>query len=71
MIKYHSISGYGSSTVPSWVAINSTTGILTITAPSVSADTEFDFDATSSIYGVSSPVQKLIKLTVINCQVQN
>ena len=67
----YSISSYGSSTVPSWITINSLTGVLTITAPNVSADTEFYFYATSSITGVSNPVQKLIKLTVVNCQVQN
>ena len=71
MLKHNSISSYGSSTVPSWITINSLTGVLTITAPNVSADTEFYFYATSSITGVSNPVQKLIKLTVVNCQVQN
>ena len=71
MLKYNSISKYGSSTASSWVAINSTTGILTISAPSVNADTEFYFFVTSLIRGVSSPVQKLINLTVFNCQAQN
>ena len=43
--------------------------MLTITVPSISADTEFDFDVTSSIPGVSIFVYKLIRLTVIYCQV--
>ena len=68
MFKYHSIIGYGSSTAPSWVAINSTTGILTITSPSVNVDIDFAFDMTSSISVVSIFVHKFIKLTVIDCQ---
>ena len=71
MIKLNSISNYGSSTAPSWVSINPNTGVLSITAPSVSTDTEFDFYVTSIISGVSNLVQKLIKLTIYKCQVQN
>ena len=60
-----SISDY-IATAPSWVTIDSTLGVLNITAPEVSSDTEYDFYISSSISGVSSPVKKLIKLTVIN-----
>ena len=65
------ISNYGSSIAPSWVLIDPNTGVLSITAPSVSTDTEFDFYVTSIISGVTNPVQKLIKLTIYKCQVQN
>ena len=65
------MSGSGSTNVQYWVNINSTTGVLAITAPSVSANTDYYFYVTSSIANISNPVQKLIKLTVINCQVQN
>ena len=53
-------------TAPSWVTIDSTWGVLTITAPEVNTDTEYDFYISSSISGVSSQIKNLIKLTVIN-----
>ena len=56
---------------PSFVLIDSTSGTLTVSAPSVNSDTEYDFYVTSTVSGVSSPVQKLVKLTVTNCSVQN
>ena len=59
------------STVPSWVAIDSSSGILNINAPEVSLDTEHDFYINSAVSGVSSPVQKLIKLMIINCTAKN
>ena len=67
----YSLSNYGSSTVPSWVTINSSSGILTVTSPSVTADTEYSFYVSSIISGVSSPVLKLVKLKVLNCLVSN
>ena len=67
-----SLSSYGSSAIPSWVSINSNTGVLTITAsPSVSLNTEFVFYVTSTVSGVASPVHKLIKLTVTDNPQQN
>ena len=51
---------------PSWVTINSSTGILNILSPDVTSDTEFDFYINSAVTGITSPVQKLIKLTVLN-----
>ena len=51
---------------PSWVTINSSTGVLNILTPDVSSDTEFDFYINSAVTGIASPVQKLIKLTVLN-----
>ena len=62
----YSLSAYNGGTVPSWVSINSSTGTLTVTAPNVSADTEYDFYVDSTISGVANPVKKLIKLTVTN-----
>ena len=69
-----SLNSYNSAIVPSFVSINSTTGILTIVAPSVSSSTNYSFYITSTISGISSPVQKIINLTVkkctaINCQI--
>ena len=66
-----SISNYNGATAPTWIAINSTTGRLSIAAPDVSSDTEFDFYISSNITGVPVFINKLIKLTVFNCVAQN
>ena len=59
------------SMVPSWVAVDSVSGVLSINAPEVSFDTEYDFYINSAVSGVSSPVQKLIKLIITNCTAKN
>ena len=71
MLNYSSISNYGSSTAPSWVQINTSTGQLSISAPSVSSDSLFNFYVTSLYLGSSVSVNKLIKLSIKKCQVQN
>ena len=65
LISY-SLESYLSS-VPSWIQINSTSGELNITSPFVSEDSEFSFYIGSTINGVANPINKIIKLTVINC----
>ena len=60
-----------SSTAPAWVAIDSSTGMLNVTAPTVSTDTEFDFYIDSNIAGVSQPIKKLIKITILDCKESN
>ena len=59
------------STVPSWIAVDSVSGILSINSPEVSLDTEYDFYINSAVSGVSSPIQKLIKLFITNCAAKN
>ena len=66
-----SISNYIASTAPTWATIDSTSGILSITAPEVAKDTEFDFYISSSISSYPNPVQKLIKLTIVSWSVMN
>ena len=66
-----SLNSYNSAIVPSFVSINSTTGVLSISAPSVSSSTNYSFYITSTISGISSPVQKIINLTVKKCTVIN
>ena len=66
-----STANYMTSTVPSWVAIDSVSGILSINAPEVSLDTEYDFYINSAVGGASSPIQKLIKLIITNCAAKN
>ena len=57
-----------SSAAPAWVVIDSSTGMLNVTAPTVSADTEFDFYIESNISGVSQPIKKLIKIIILDCK---
>ena len=59
------------STVPAWVAINSSTGMLNVTAPTVPADTNFYFYIDSNAAGVSKPIKKLIKITILDCKASN
>ena len=59
------------STVPSWISIDSVSGILSINAPGVSVDTKYDFYINSVVSGVSSPIQKLIKLIITPCTAKN
>ena len=67
----YSISNYGASSAPSWISIDPSTGALTIASPSVDADTEYDFYINSAFSSSGGPLQKLIKLTVMNCEVSN
>ena len=67
----YSLSSYNGGAVPSWVSINSNTGLLSITAPDVTTDSTSSFYISSTISGYSNPVQKLIKLTVQNCLASN
>ena len=44
---------------------------MKISAPNVSADTIFSFYVISTVSGVTNSIQKLVKLTVSNCQAEN
>ena len=66
-----SLGSYNGAIVPSFMSIDSATGVLTIVAPSVSSSTTYSFYILSTISGVSSPVQKIINLTVNKCTVGN
>ena len=67
----YSLSSYNGAIIPSFVSINSTTGVLSIAAPSVSSSTTYNFYITSTISGMSSPVQKIINLTISKCTASN
>ena len=64
-------SNYMSSTAPAWIVIDSSTGMLNVTAPTVSTDTEFDFYIDSNIAGISQPIKKLIKINILDCKATN
>ena len=59
------------STAPTWVVIDPSTGMLNVTAPTVSTDTEFDFYIDSNIAESSQPIKKLIKITILKCKPSN
>ena len=61
----YSIANYPTH-APLLVSINSTSGLLTINAPNVLANTTYSFYINSSVSSISSPVQKLISVTVQN-----
>ena len=67
----YSLSSYKGAIVPSFVSIDSATGVLTIAAPSVSSSTSYSFIIDSTVSGTSGPVQKIINLTVKKCTVSN
>ena len=66
-----SLSSYNGGFIPSFVSIDSTTGILTIAAPSVSSSTTYSFYIDSTVSGMSGPIQKIINLTVNKCTASN
>ena len=66
-----SIGSYNGKTAPIWILIDSSTGILSITAPSVNVDTEYYFYINSLVSGFTSPIQQLFRLTILNWIAQN
>ena len=67
----YSLSSYNGAIIPSFVSINSATGVLTIAAPSVSSSTTYSFYITSTIPAMSISVQKIINLTINKCTASN
>ena len=66
-----SIGNYNGVTAPTWVIIDCPTGLLKITSPSVSSDMDVSFYINSMITGYANPVQKLIRLKILNWNVSN
>ena len=67
----YSLSSYNGAKIPSFVSINSATGVLTIAAPSISIPTTYSFYIVSTIQGVTDPFQKIINLTINKCTASN
>ena len=66
-----SFGSYNGETIPAWVTINSNTGLLTWITPEVTTDSNFNFYINSVISGVSSVIQKHIRITILNWSVNN
>ena len=58
-IIYH-IATYHGEQLPSWLSLDSKTGILSIVAPNSLSITTYNFYALTYISGYSDPIQKLI-----------
>ena len=67
----YSLSSYSGANFPSFVSIDSVTGILSIIAPSVSSTTTYSFYIISKISGIAETVKKVITLTVHKCTAKN
>ena len=59
-----SLGSFNSEVVPSWVAVDVNTGLLTITSPEVEQDTKYSFYVNAMITGLTLQTQKQVKLTV-------
>ena len=66
----YSISNYGAETAPSWISINSSTGVLTISSASIATNQVFSFYVNSVFNMPSSTVQTVVSLTS-DCVIQN
>ena len=59
-----SLGGDNNMDVPSWISIDTNTGLLTIASPEVDKDTNYSFNVNAVITGVSQQIKKSIKLIV-------
>ena len=59
-----SLGSFNSEIVPSWVAVDAKTGLLTINSPEVQQDTNYSFYVNATITGLTLQTQKQIKLIV-------
>ena len=60
----YSIADYSGTIHPSWATVNSNTGKLAISAPTVSAITSFSFYVDSTVSGITNPAHSLVTITV-------
>ena len=67
----YSISSYNGVTAPSWVAIDSSSGLLKISTPNVTSPTSCSFFIDSQVSSVTNPIPKLINLKVTKWLAQN
>ena len=67
----YTMVGYEGASIPSWVSLDSSSGLLRISTPNVSSDFVSSFNINSVVNGVSDPIQNLIKIAVLDCTVQN
>ena len=67
----YSIATTNGGVIPSWITLDSNTGLLSISAPEVSGDAFYTFYINSVISGVTTIPQKLINLNVKDWSLNN
>ena len=70
LINYN-LESYNGANIPSFISLDSLTGVLSISAPKVSVTTDYYFYVISSISVVSSQVKSMIRLTIKKCTASN
>ena len=60
----HLLISDSTSSPPSWISLNSSTGVLSMTTPNLTAAASYQFYVKSEVSGDSNVYQNLIKLTV-------
>ena len=60
----HSLISDSTSSPPSWISLNSSTGVLSMTTPNLTAAASYQFYVKSEVSGDSNVYQNLVKLTV-------
>ena len=65
------LASYNGGQVPSFVSIDTSSGMLKITAPQIISAISYSFYISSSIAGYPNQVLKLINLSVVKCTATN
>jgi hypothetical protein len=67
----HVLSSYNGNSIPEWVSINSSTGALFGTSPSVVSDSSYQFAVSTTSPEFNGIIQKVITITVIRVEESN
>ena len=67
----YSLNSYNDSSILSWISINSTSGLLKISTPTVASTSSYAFYVSSSVSGVTTLFNKLITIQINKWGVQN
>ena len=62
----YTLSSYNETLVPSWISIDASTGVMSISSPEVSSNIDYYFYVNSVVSGFLGPAKKLMKLKVVN-----
>lgn len=67
----YTLANYKTQSVPSWVSIDSATGVMNVTAPKVLQDVEYIFKIVSVVNSSTIEYSELMHLTIVStCSVQ-
>ena len=60
----YNLQSYNGANIPSFVSLNSSSGVLSVSSPIVSSSTDYSFTIVSTIQGVLNQIQNVIRLTI-------